>query len=278
MSNAMVMAGVAGSPIEHSLSPVIHEAAFHALGLAWRSERFLVGLGQGADFVTMAKERGLRGFSVTMPLKSELLDLVDWVDSSAWRLQSINCVAIEDDQTTGYSTDGEGFINWLRYDAKFEPKDRHCVIIGAGGAARAVAAALADAGAAKVGIMARRHDQVERACVMVGAVCSSVTEEDLEMADLVVNATPQGMAGTAHADSMPCDPRRVRHDAVAVDLVYEPLETAWMLALRSTDHVVFGGLGMLIHQAAIQIELWTGAEAPIPEMVKAINAVMGERQ
>ena len=277
MSHAVVMTGVAGKPINHSLSPVLHEAAFRALGLAWSSERFEAGVGQGSALLSIVKQRGLRGVSVTMPLKEELLDLVDWVDASAWRLQSINCVLVEDDQTTGYSTDGEGFVTWLGAEGVLSIDDRHCIVIGAGGAARAVAAALGDAGAATVGILARDTLKAGNAAGLVGPQGYVASRDDLARADLVVNATPQGMAGTVHEASEPCDVALLRPDAMAVDLVYEPLETPWMAALGRRGITTHGGLGMLVYQAAIQVELWTGAQAPIPEMLRAAHQSILER-
>lgn len=269
MSSFEVKAGVAGRPIEHSLSPVLHEAAFAALGLPWLSQRFDIGLGEGQKLLETIQELHLVGVSVTMPLKSELLDLLDWVDASAWALQSVNCVVSDHGELTGYSTDGEGFVNWIGYEDAIAIAGSHAVVIGAGGAARAVARALCDAGAATVGIVARKHEAAGEAAQMAGENAEVASYSSLAKASLVINATPQGMAGTPHFDCLPCDPTLLTGDAVAVDLVYNPLETAWVQALRQRGIRTFGGLGMLVHQAAIQIELWTGAEAPIPEMLKA---------
>ena len=274
MNSNVVKAGVAGSPIEHSLSPVLHEAAFRALGLAWSSERFEFGLGQGQELLDAIRERDLRGVSVTMPLKTELVDLLDWVASDAWRLQSVNCVVAEDGHLTGYSTDGEGFVNWLRYEDHVRLEGKRCLVIGAGGAARAVAAALDDAQVGEIAVSARAETRALELVELVGAKGRMATPEDVENADIVINATPQGMADTATEYDLPCDPNLVRTDAVAVDLVYHPLETAWLRQLQQRGVASFGGLGMLVHQAAIQIELWTGAEAPIPEMVSAATRAM----
>ncbi len=274
MSTPIVKAGVAGSPIEHSLSPTLHEAAFQALGLPWRSERLEFGLGEGQALLELIRDRDLRGVSVTMPLKAELVHLLDWVATEAWRLQSVNCVVSEDGHLTGYSTDGEGFVNWLHYEDQVHLEGKKCLVIGSGGAARAVAAALNDAQAAEIVVSARSEERARDLVELLGPTGRIATDDDVRDADIIVNATPQGMAGTNTEHEMPCDPSQISLSAIAVDLVYHPLETAWLRQLQQRGVAGHGGLGMLVHQAAIQIELWTGAEAPIPEMLTAAKQAM----
>jgi shikimate dehydrogenase len=255
MSTVPVRTGVAGSPIEHSLSPVLHEAAFRALGLAWSSGRFEFGRGEGSALLDLIRDRDLRGVSVTMPLKAELVHLLDWVATDAWRLQSVNCIVSEDGHLTGYSTDGEGFINWLHYEDHVHVEGKQCVVIGSGGAARAVAAALDDARASEITVLARSKERARDLLELVGPKGRMATDEDLSNADIVVNATPQGMADTDTEHEMPCNPSQLSQSAVAVDLVYHPLETPWLRQLKQRGVAAHGGLGMLVHQAAVQIEL-----------------------
>lgn len=276
--------GVIGSPVAHSLSPLLHEAAFAELGLArrWRSFAFAVPEGQAADALDALRRNDLTGVSVTMPHKAAVAGLVDACSDVAERLDAVNCVVNRRGALWGTNTDGEGFVASLRRGAAFEPAGRRCLVVGAGGAARAVILALATAGAARVDVANRTPERARTAAALAGASGSVVDlgQPDslatvVEAADLVVNATPVGMAGTAGASqegAWLADPGLLRRGQVAVDLVYAPRHTPWLDAAASRGATALGGLGMLVHQAAAQIRLWTGSEAPIEAMWRAADA------
>ena len=203
------LVGVIGSPVAHSLSPLLHDAAFAALGLGdtWRSLAFEVAPGQAAGALAAMRRADISGLSVTMPHKAEVAALVDDCTEVARRLDAVNCIVNTDGVLLGANTDGAGFVASLARGAAFTPAGKRCLVIGAGGAARAVVLALADAGASEVAVLNRTPDRATAAAALAGAVGSVVTgsgdanhlAEVVASADLVVNATPVGMTGGAAA-------------------------------------------------------------------------------
>jgi shikimate dehydrogenase len=279
------VAGVIGDPVRHSLSPVLHNAAFAALDLDWVYVAFEVAAGQGADAVAAMVTLGIDGLSVTMPHKADVAAAVDECTAGAARLDAVNCVARRGDHTIGHNTDGAGFIDALRLDEGFDPNGRRAVVLGAGGAARAVVLALAEAGASQVGVVNRSRDRGEAAAGLAGSVGRVVDAAAIDDADLVVNATPIGMAGVvamrpgteADALSLPLDPRRLGAGQLVVDLIYEPVTTPLLLAARGAGAAVANGLGMLIHQAAHAFRIWTGEDPPTEAMSAAAVAELARR-
>jgi shikimate dehydrogenase len=270
----VTMVGVIGSPIAHSLSPRLHAAAFKALGLPWNSFAFEVPSGQAAQALADMRAYELKGLSVTMPHKAAVAAMVDDCSAVATTLGAVNCIVNADRVLQGENTDGAGFVASLVRGAGFDPGGRRCVVIGAGGAARAVVLALAEAGAADVVVLNRTPERAVAAAALAGAVGRWVETggDDMEaavgQADLVVNATPLGMSGMG--DNVgPVDPHLLHQGQVAADLVYVPRPTPWLVAAAAGGAVAVDGLGMLVHQAALQIELWTGMSAPVEAMWEA---------
>jgi shikimate dehydrogenase len=276
------LVGVIGSPIAHSLSPLLHTAAFAALGLdaTWRSLAFEVAPGQVGAALDAMRRADLSGLSVTMPHKADVVSLVDDCTEVARRLDAVNCIVHRDGLLLGTNTDGAGFVAALARGAAFTPAGKRCVVIGAGGAARAVVLALADAGASQVAIVNRTPERAATAAALAGPAGSAVPAEEkaqveaVQSADLVVNATPLGMAGASPEGATPwlVAPQLLRSGQVAADLIYAPRPTQWLAeaAVAGADPV--DGLGMLVHQAAAQLELWTGEPAPVEAMWQAAEA------
>lgn len=262
--------GVIGDPIRHSLSPVIHNAAFAALGLDWIYVAFPVPAGGGAAAVDAMRALGLYGLNVTMPHKSDVLGGLDGLSPTAEALGAVNTIHRRGGELWGASTDGAGFVDALRHDEGFDPAGRRVVVIGAGGAGRAVVLALAAAGAADVAVVNRTRSRAEAAAALAGAVGRVGTDEDVELADLVVNATPAGMTGPGGlAEAVPLDVLRLHPGQVVADLVYSPARTPLVAAARERGCVAVSGLGMLIHQAAHSFRLWTGEDPPLEVMSAA---------
>lgn len=256
------LAAVIGSPVAHSRSPAIHNAAFAALGLPWTYLAFEVPPGR-----TSAAVRGMRalvgfdGMSVTFPHKMAAAKEVDQLSPTALALGVVNTVVREDDgRLRGECTDGDGFVASLRASS-LDPAGWRCVVVGAGGSARAIVRSLAQAKAAEVIVVNRTLDNAIKACSFAGAVGRVGDPSDASGADLVVNATPLGMSGGT--EGFPVDPSLLSADQVVVDLVYEPAETPFGEAARARGARVMNGLGLLVHQAAVQFELWTGEPAPL---------------
>ncbi len=266
-----VLVGVMGDPIGHSLSPLLHNTAFAALGLDWVSVAFPVPEGEAGPALDALVPLGIAGISVTMPHKSEVAARLETLSAVARRLGAVNCVVNRDGSLEGENTDGRGFLEALARGAAFEPVGRRSLVIGAGGAARAVVDALAGAGASEVVVVARRPEPAVGAAGLAGPRGRVGSARDVPEVDLVVNATPVGMEGEGAA--APIVPAEVLEAGqVVVDLVYRPAETSWMRAAAERGATVVGGLGMLVHQAAAQLELWTGRPAPLEAMWAAAAA------
>jgi shikimate dehydrogenase len=271
------LVGVIGHPVRHSLSPLLHNTAFAALGLNWESAAFDVAPGQAEGALSGVRALGLAGLSVTMPHKDAVVTLVDECSEVAAALGAVNCVWNRNGILRGENTDGAGFLASLARGAAFDPAGKRCLIVGAGGAARAVALALAGAGAANVTVRNRTAARGEAVAALAGAagrVGAFGDDEDVAQADLVVNATPVGMAGMGAADPAepwPVDPGLLHAGQVAADLIYAPRPTAWLAAAAAAGAHPVDGLGMLVHQAAAQLELWTGVPAPVGDMWDAVS-------
>jgi shikimate dehydrogenase len=270
------------------LSPALHNAAFQALGLDWVYVAFPVAAGQALAAVAAMRALDVAGLSVTMPHKSDVLAGLDQLTPTAARLGAVNTISWAPSAThptlEGDSTDGAGFLDALRDDDGFDPAGRHCVVLGAGGAARAVTLALAEAGAASVGVVARRAEMAAAAAELAGpggrpvVVTDSSTDvaEAIEAADLVVNATPVGMAA---GDGLPfgLDAAVLHGGHFVADLIYAPATTPLLVAARGRGAATANGLGMLINQAARQVAIWTGRPPPIETMSAAALAALSHR-
>ena len=208
---------------------------------------------------------GLAGLSITMPLKDVTARVCDELTPDAARLGAVNCVVIDAGRLIGHTTDGAGFLDTLPCSIG----GRRVVVLGAGGAARAVVAAVAAAGAADVAVVNRSRGRGTEAAALGGAVGRLGGPDDIPAADLVVNATSVGMGGTGE---LPCPPPLLHEGQLVVDLVYHPVDTAWLVAARRQGATTLDGVGMLVHQAAHAFRLWTGQEAPVGVMEAAARA------
>jgi shikimate dehydrogenase len=263
------VAGVIGDPVRHSLSPNLHNAAYRALGLDWIYAAFAVPDGTAADALVAMRALGLAGLSVTMPHKTAVASLCDALSPAAAALRSVNTVTPEPGgRLAGDSTDGAGFLRALA-EAGEDVAGRDVLVLGGGGAARALAFALAQEGA-RVTVAARRAPAASDAAALANgtAISWDGRADAAAGSDLVVNATPVGMAGDP---ALPLPAEAVGAGQVVVDLVYEPRETPLLAAARARGARVVPGLGMLVHQAALQVEQWTGRAAPIDAMRAAVE-------
>jgi len=269
------VAAVIGHPIRHSISPVIHNAAFRALDLDWVFTAFEVAPGRAAAAVEGARDLGLAGLSVTMPHKADVVRAVDRLTSTAEVLGAVNTVVRNGSrELVGDNTDGAGFLDALRTDEGFDPAGKRCLVVGAGGAARAVVLALAGAGAAEIVVANRTPARAEEAAALAPGVASVGTPEDADGVDLIVNATPQGMGGDL---SLPVRAAALGPGQLVVDLVYHPALTPLVEAARDRGAAATNGLGMLIHQAAHAFRLWTGEDPPLEVMSAAALADLALR-
>jgi shikimate dehydrogenase len=269
------VAGVIGWPVSHSLSPVIHNAAFEALDLDWVYVPMPVPPGRLAEALSGLIALGVRGANVTMPHKTEVAERVHERSDDAARLRAVNTVTVEGDLLLGDNTDAPGFDRFVRLDVGFEPAGRRALLYGAGGAARACALALARAGLGTLTVAVREPSRASALRETLDGLGTRVEVVGFDRAsaadvDLVVNATPIGRAG----DELPLPP--LGSGTVAIDLLYRPAITPMQAVVRAAGGIAFGGLGLLLHQAALSFERWTGQRAPIEVMSAAALAAFAE--
>jgi len=283
-SGATRVVGVIGWPVRHSLSPAIHNAAFRAVGLDWAYVAFEVGPGRAVDAIDAMRVLGLAGLNVTMPHKADVGAALDRCTAIAEALGAVNTVSRRGDALIGDNTDGPGFLDAIRLDEGFDPVGRRCLVIGAGGAARAVVRALADAGAAEVVVVNRTAERAEAAAALAGPIGRVGVAAEAGEADLVVNATPIGMPDSDEPTpidqtppTLPVEPAHLGSGQLVVDLVYHPAVTPLVDAARAAGAVAVNGLGMLIHQAAHAFRLWTGEDPPLEVMSAAALVELGSR-
>ncbi|MGB4503758.1 MAG: shikimate dehydrogenase [Syntrophaceticus sp.] len=272
-----------GDPVTHSLSPIMQNTAFKMLKLDSVYVPFLVHKDGLAEAVKAVHVLNLGGVNLTIPHKENVLSYLDEVDEESRIIGAVNTVVNRDGYLYGYNTDAPGFIVSLK-SAGFEPKGKKVVIMGAGGAARAVAVALALQGASRIHICNRTKRRGEllaqdlcRAGAAVdvsdyGVSCSKA----LQKADLLVNATPVGMYPN-HKEK-PIIMREQLHPGLLVcDLVYNPPRTRLLEEAAAAGCVVLNGVGMLAYQGALAFQLWTGRKAPVDVMQRVVlDALQGD--
>jgi shikimate dehydrogenase len=274
--NGVNVAALIGSPVGHSLSPVIHQAAFDAAGLDWTYVAFDVPIGRADEALAAMRLLGITGLSVTTPHKEQVAATVDGLAPAAAALRSVNTVVREDDgRLIGHSTDGQGFVSALHADG-VEVCGMHVAVLGAGAAARSVVAALDRAGAADIAVVNRTPAKIADV-VALAPLTARPAEADgskqLAAAELIVNATSVGFA----SDDIPVDPAVLHPEHLVADLVYHPLDTALLRAARDAGARTFDGLGMLVHQAALQQQLWLGQLPDVAVMRRAAEAELARR-
>ena len=266
ITGATRLAAVIGSPVRHSLSPALHNAAFETAGLDWRFVAFEVMLGGAKDAVAAMRTLGIGGYAVTMPHKADVAAAVDEVDAAAGALQSVNTVVLrEDGSTFGASTDGQGFVESLRA-AGVEPGGRRIVVLGAGGAARSIVDALGRSGVSDIAVVNRTEANAV-AVAELAPVARVGFLGDISDSDILVNTTSVGM-GTEGVGEVPVDPGLLHDGLTVADIVYHPRRTALLGAAAAAGARTVEGLGMLVYQAVLQQQLWTGVR-PDPTVMFA---------
>jgi len=274
--NAFGIAGLLGWPVAHSRSPVIHNHWLARYGIPGRYVLFPVPPEKLEAAVRGIASLGLRGCNVTTPHKQAIFPLLDRVDDLARRIGAVNTVVVDQDGAlSGFNNDGNGFIQSLRdADARWRPDSGPILVLGAGGAARAVVASLAAQGAKQVRVANRTRDKAQDIADAVGSVVEVVAwderQDALDGVALLANATSLGSAGKPPLE-IALD-RLPRH-ALVGDLIYVPRETPLLAAARQRGNVTVNGLGLLLNQARPAFNAWFGVMPEItPELIRAIEA------
>jgi len=262
--------GIIGDPVSHSRSPAIHNAAFAALGLDMVYVPLPVCAVDLAAAVQGLKALGMRGANVTVPHKGGVVPLVDWLDKDARLADAVNTIVVDDGLLNGYNTDVAGVRDAVLDAAGASLRGSAALILGAGGAARAAAIALARLGM-EITIVNRTDARARRlqellAAGVPGARCRRLAPDAVSPADiarhrLLVNASSLGMEGASKVPQWMAD--NVTAEQIVFDLVYTDTETDLIVRARDRGAEVIGGLSMLVRQAAAAFELWTGHPAPL---------------
>lgn len=274
--------GVMGWPIAHSLSPVLQNAAIAAADLDYTYMALPVKPEALAAAVNGLKALQFRGFNVTIPHKTAIMPLLDEIDKDARIIGAVNTVVNDDGKLTGYNTDVTGFIDAM-LAREFNPKAKEVVLLGAGGAARAVVWGLIKAGVKAINIGVRNPKKVQPLAdefSNYGSITVFNWDDEnfsakLAQADLLVNTTPLGMA--PKIDAMPpVDWKLVKKTAFVYDIIYTPAETKFLREAREHGHETLNGEGMLAGQGAAAFSKWTGVKPEIDVMKQALrDALLG---
>ncbi len=265
---------IIGDPVEHSLSPVMHNAAFKELGLNLVYVAFTVTSTELKDAVVGAKSLGLRGLNVTMPHKNAVMSHLDAVDSTAKSIGAVNTVLNNQGKLIGYNTDGSGAMIALQENG-VDLEEKKLVLLGAGGAAKAIAYQAAQ-DVEELVILNRTPEKAKKlaealksfgAKVKGGTLSSEVLKQELPTTDILVNATSVGMHPDVDSSPVPSD---LLHSNLSVmDIIYNPLETRLLKDAKSAGAKVGSGIEMLLYQGAVAFEIWTNCPAPVEVMREA---------
>jgi shikimate dehydrogenase len=273
---------VIGDPVSHSLSPLIQNAAIKKLKLPYEYQAIRVKPEQLKTFMrTRAKK--LAGFNVTIPHKEAILPYLDRLAVEAKMIGAVNTIMQRNGTWVGFNTDGSGYLLSLQQDKKFNPRGRHVTLLGAGGAARAIANVLGLNRAKSITIANRTLSRanplvmsLKKNLPQVEFQCCSLEDKRFESAlqrsHLLINTTSVGLKGT----SFPSFPwKKLRTDALVSDIVYTPRMTPFLKAAKKAGHPIHTGEGMLIYQGALALELWTGHRPDVRLMRRVLLKKLG---
>ncbi len=275
--------GIFGYPVEHTFSPGMHNAGFKKLGMDACYVPFAIHPDRLGDAVKAILPLGLRGVNITVPHKERVIDFLDELSEEARLIGAVNTVEVREGRLIGHNTDGRGFIRSLKELARFNPKGKRFLIVGAGGAGRAVGFSLALSGAGRISFS---DTDAKKVGVLVneirnktGVDADSVSGEALGAcaaeADCLINATPLGLK---RSDVLSIPKEYIRKKHLVCDLVYNPSETRLLKAAKARGARGLKGLGMLLYQGVIAFEVWTGKKAPVQVMKGALSRQISGRR
>lgn len=269
------LCGVIGDPIEHSLSPILHNAAFNSLKLDYAFLAFKVKSAEVGNAISGMRALGILGLNVTMPHKKAVISHLDEIDQTAKFLNAVNTIHNKNGKLFGFNTDGIGALKALKENG-VNPAGKKVLLLGSGGAARAIAYALAKE-ADELVVLNRTVEQAKELAsllnrtfskkVVADSLTPSAIQENLQGCDILVNATSVGMKPNANQSLIA--PEWLKPNLAVMDIVYNPIETKLAKDAKSAGAKVVSGVEMLIYQGAASFEIWTGKSAPVEVMRKA---------
>lgn len=277
--------GILGYPLGHTISPAIQQAALDHLGIEARYESWEVPPERLAEAVEGLRSPDFLGANVTVPHKEAVIPLLDSLDGWAETVGAVNTIVNQEGELRGYNTDSYGFTRGLE-EASFDASRARVLIIGAGGAARGVALALAGMHVSSIAIANRTVERAEKLARELQSKVPNAKTVPLESgilcpvalrSDLIVNCTSLGMRHSLEEGATPLCAGCIPGGALAYDLVYNPLDTPFLREAGRAGARTTGGLRMLVYQGAASLKLWTGREAPVEVMMEAALMALGER-
>jgi len=277
-------AGLIGHPVGHSISPVFQQAAFDALSMSVRYERWDTPGPALQRRVLELRADEFLGANVTVPHKQAVLSYLDDTTADVDLIGAANTIVKRGELLIGHNTDVEGFRRALTDDLGFAAQGKQAVVLGAGGGARAVVAALAKERAGRILVLNRTPERGAKLVAELGphlgvpleaAALGSDARRLIAGCDLIINCTSVGLAGSATEGDQPLPSGLLPSGAAVADIIANPVSTPWLMAAERDGHPVLGGLSMLVHQGALSFSLWTGVIAPLGIMMRSARAAMG---
>ena len=278
----MKKSGILGCPLGHSISPCFQNAAFTNLGIEATYEAWPVVTAELPERIQNLRESDFLGANVTIPYKELVIPLLDEIDDWALKIGSVNTIVNQAGLLIGYNTDTVGFLRAISEYGNYEPSGRDVLLIGAGGAARAAAHALMEAGVKTLWIANRTYDRVKPLAdelLEIGEVKPIGLDgpefrKSAASVSLIVNSTSLGMKHTPEAHINPLEGLNIGSSTLVTDMVYNPLDTPMLIEAENRGCRILSGLPMLVLQGAASFELWTGDGAPVDVMFSAARQAL----
>jgi shikimate dehydrogenase len=285
-TNPPIRLGVFGDPVAHSLSPQIQNAALRECEIDMQYVRLLIRSNELAEALTLVRDLKFAGINLTVPHKIAVLDLIDEIDGNATQIGAVNTIKIDDEKTFGFNTDGKGFVRAIRQEFVVDLRDLRVMVLGAGGAARAIALQCAKENCERLVLANRTFEKAEKLAdelrdffagpKVFGPVPrlqaipwdESAIRFQVGNVDLVVNATPIGLN---RAEASPIPARLLAPHLMVYDTVYSDQRTPFVSAAIEAGARAANGSSMLLHQGALAFEIWFGREAPLDVMRQALG-------
>lgn len=283
--------GIIGYPLKHSLSPDFQQAALDYCRLDIQYQVWETKAENLPSAINRLRQVENLGANVTVPYKEAVRPLIDEADDLASLIGAVNTITNRDGKLAGCNTDAHGFLRALREDSKFDPENKRVVVLGAGGAARAVGFALLQGHVTSLAIANRTLERAQSLAQSLSeyAVDNGIDAETVALpwqnpklveavrhCQLLVNCTTFGMRHSPREDQSPLATDSIPKDALVYDLVYNPSETPLLRTAREAGASVLGGLPMLVYQGAASFKLWTGREAPLDIMLASAKQALSE--
>ena len=274
--------GIFGHPVEHTFSPGMHNAAFAKIKRDACYVPFAVAPRDLERAVRAIVPLGIRGLNITIPHKETIIPYLDDLTDDARMIGAVNTIEVTRGRLIGHNTDGRGFLRSLREETGFRPQGKTILMIGSGGAARAVGFNLALNGAGTIVLCdldvgkAKKlgRDIQNKTATDVKIVTPETVEKTAHSAECIINATPLGLRP---GDPLPIPRHLIQRDQLICDLVYNPLRTPLLRAARARGADTLPGIGMLLYQGVIAFEIWTGGKAPVKVMKDALTGQIKRR-